>query len=84
MKDLKKLSLKTIFFLMSAFVIFSMLTTISFFIIARPNEDFLTFAIDHLKYTFEFIGITLIMSVVVFTSLFILSKIYDKIFKNQN
>ena len=82
MNQLKSLSLKLAFICLSGLIVFLVLGIISYFLISKPNETFLSFISNFMIYSIGFMTNVLLVAGVVFVMMHYLTKLYKKFFPN--
>lgn len=78
--NFKTIVLKGLFFLVSLFVIISIIAIVTYFILGNHKQGFGEYMISYYKFFIEFIVLAVVIGLCVGGSMYGIKKLYDKIF----
>jgi hypothetical protein len=79
--NLKKITLKGLFFIVSLLIVVSLIASVTYLVIGSHKQSFVEYMISYYKFFLEFLTLASIIGLVVGLSMYGLKKLYDKIFK---
>lgn len=80
MKKLKIISLKVLFYAVSAMICSMLISTISYLVVENNKIGYIPYIIGFLKFFFKFLSISILIATTIGVFIYFVNKIHDKLF----